>query len=86
VTISADNLSGFTDYNAQGYSPAANTQLGGSENSSEGLFSITGLNPLSPSSGYGYCPIDTTHVMRIAVSDDQTGILMLEGVTVAKTQ
>jgi hypothetical protein len=86
VTISADNLSGFTDYNAQGYSPAANTQLGGSENSSEGLFSITGLNPLSPSSGYGYYPIDATHVMGIAVSDDQTGILMLEGVTVAKTQ
>ena len=86
VTISADNLSGFTDYNAQGYSPAANTQLGGSENSSEGLFSITGLNPLSPSSGYGYYPIDATHVMGIAVSDDQTGILMLEGVTVAKTR
>jgi len=84
VTISADNLSGFTDYNAQGYSPAANTQLGGSENSSEGLFSITGLNPLSPSSGYGYYPIDATHVMGIAVSDDQTGILMLEGVTVGK--
>lgn len=86
VTISADNLSGFTDYNAQGYSPASNVQLGGSENSSEGLFTVTGLNPLSPSSGYGYYPIDATHVMGIAVSDDQTGILMLEGVTVAKTR
>lgn len=86
VTISADNLSGFTDYNAQYSSPAPNVQLGGSENSNEGLFTITGLNPLSPSSDYGYYPIDATHVIGIAVSNDQTGILMLEGVTVTKTE
>jgi hypothetical protein len=61
-------------------------QLGGSENSNEGLFTITGLNPLSPSSDYGYYPIDATHVIGIAVSNDQTGILMLEGVTVTKTE
>ena len=50
------------------------------------LLPPTTRSPLSPSSGYGYYPIDATHVLGIAVSDDQTGILMLEGVTVAKTK
>jgi hypothetical protein len=87
ITISSDNISGLTDNNSQGYSPVSNIPLTGTEDSANGLFHLTGLNAQSLSginSGYGYYPIDATHVLGITVSDDQISIMMLEGITVLK--
>jgi hypothetical protein len=86
VTISSDSISGFTDNNSQGYGPSSDVQLTGSEDSATGLFHLTGLNAQSfsgISSGYGYYPIDATHVLGATVSDDQISIVMLEGIAVS---
>jgi len=87
--ISSDNICGLTDNNFQGYSPTSGVQLTGTEDSVNGLFHLTGLNAQSfseISSGYGYYPIDATHVLGTTVSNDQISTMMLEAVTVVKPQ
>jgi hypothetical protein len=83
VTVSSDNISGSTDYNAQGVTPTTNVALTGSENSSKGLLSITGLDALSVTSAtsYAYYPIDNTRVAAIEVDGTQIGLLIFEGVS-----
>ena len=43
LTVTLGNISGFTDYNAAG-TPTSNVVLGGTEDSTNGLFHISGLN------------------------------------------
>jgi hypothetical protein len=83
INISSDNITGSTDYTAQGYNLAPGLPLTGTENSSTGLFTITGLSP-DGTVGYGYYPIDDTHVLAVSVSNLQIGLMMLEGITVTK--
>lgn len=89
VSISNDNLAGFTDYTSQdqnllSFAPTpfdtySNAGLTGTENSS-GLFQLTGLNSLSfsMSSVYGYYPIDSNRVMAIELDGNAMSLVMLE--------
>jgi hypothetical protein len=91
VTIATDNITGSTEYTSQDLnlrpSPAltpfdnyANVSLTGTEDMTNGLFHLNGLNSLSfsGSSGFGIYPIDGNRVLAIEVDDGATGILMLE--------
>jgi hypothetical protein len=91
VTIATDNTTGSTEYTSQDLnlrpSPAltpfdnyANVSLTGTEDMTNGLFHLNGLNSLSfngPSS-FGIYPVDGDRVLAIEVDDGATGILMLE--------
>lgn len=89
VTISNDNVSGFTDYTSQdqnllSFAPTpfdtySNTGVTGTESSS-GLFQLTGLNSLSfiMSSSYAYYPIDKNRVMAIELDGNALSLLMFE--------
>jgi hypothetical protein len=56
--------------------------LAGSENSSSGLLSLTGLNAQNPEgstpSAFGYYPIDNRRVIAIELDSQQMGLMMLE--------
>jgi hypothetical protein len=61
--------------------------LSGSETSSTGVLTLTGLNALDPQtpSGFGYYPIDDRRVIAIELDNQQTngmqmGLMMLEGI------
>lgn len=89
INISSDNVTGTDEYSAQYYSLAPGFQVTGTENSDKGLLTITGgLIPngstLNTTVGYGYYPIDDTHILAVSVSDSQIGLMMLEGITVSK--
>jgi hypothetical protein len=89
VSISNDNLAGFTDYTSQdpnllSFAPTpfdtySNAGVTGTESSS-GLFQVTGLNSLSFSmtSAYGYYPIDSNRVMAIELDNNAMSLLMFE--------
>ena len=82
-----DNVTGTDEYSAQGYNLAPGFQVGGTENSNNGLLTITsGLIPngstLNSTVGYGCCPIDNNHLLAVSVSNSQIGVMMLEGITV----
>ena len=83
VTVKSDALSGSTDYNAQGYTATSGVSLTGTETSSTGLLSLTGLNGTSftTANSYGYFPIDSTRVLAIEVDGETLGLLILEGVS-----
>jgi hypothetical protein len=83
VTVKSDALSGSTDYNAQGYTATSGVSLTGTETSSTGLLSLTGLNGTSftTANSYGYFPIDNTRVLAIEVDGETLGLLILEGVS-----
>ena len=83
INISSDNITGSTDYTAQGYNLAPGLQLTGTENSSTGLLTISGLSP-DGTVGYGFYPIDNNRVLAVSVSQLQIGLMMLEGITVSK--
>jgi hypothetical protein len=83
INISSDNITGSTDYSAQGYNLAPALPLTGTENSSNGLLTFSGLSP-DGSVGYGYYPIDANHVLAVSVSNLQIGVMMLEGITISK--
>jgi hypothetical protein len=74
VTVSSDNLTGFTDYNDSG-NPTPNVSLTGTETSSQGSLSIAGLNALSFSEmdNYAYFTIDGKRF--IGISLDPNGLL-----------
>jgi hypothetical protein len=91
VTVTTDNVSGTTEYTSQDSnlrpSPSltpfdnyANVNLTGTEDMTNGLFHLNGLNSLSFSgtSGFGIYPVDENRVLAIEVDDGATGILMLE--------
>jgi hypothetical protein len=90
VTVSSDAFSGYTDYSLQNAANTAsvvtpNVPLSGSENSSIGFFTLTGLNAQNPAtpSGFGYYPIDSRRVIAIELDNQQTndpqlGIMILE--------
>jgi hypothetical protein len=92
VTVASDAFSGYTDYSVQNASNSASivtpgVPLSGSETSSTGVLSLTGLNALDPqtTSGFGYYPIDDRRVIAIELDNQQTngmqmGLMMLEGV------
>jgi hypothetical protein len=92
VTVASDAFSGFTDYSVQNAANSASivtpgVTLAGSETSSSGEISLTGLNALDPQtpSGFGYYPIDDRRVIAIELDNQQTngmqmGLMMLEGV------
>jgi hypothetical protein len=90
VTISADVLSGYSDYSLQNASNSAsavtpNVTLTGTESSGNGVLHVTGLyagdqpGPPQTSNGFGYYPIDTRRVLAIEIDGQQLGLMMLEG-------
>jgi hypothetical protein len=86
VTIASDTFNGFTDYTVQGYTPNAAVPLTGTENSSTGVMTPTGLNATNfqMATGYGYYPVDSNRVIAIAVDEQQLGLLWLEATGVSR--
>jgi hypothetical protein len=92
VTVASDAFSGYTDSSVQNAANSASivtpgVPLSGSETSSTGVLTLTGLNALDPEtpSGFGYYPIDDRRVIAIELDNQQTngmqmGLMMLEGV------
>jgi hypothetical protein len=92
VTVASGAFSGYTDYSVQNAANSASivtpgVPLSGSENSSIGWLTLTGLNAGSPQtqSGFGYYPIDDRRVIAIELDNQQTndpqmGLMILEGV------
>jgi hypothetical protein len=93
VTVASDAFSGYTDYSLQNAANSASVvtpgvALSGSENSSTGLLTLTGLNAQSAQepSGFGYYPIDDRRVIAIELDGQQNGfnpqmgLMMLEGI------
>lgn len=87
VTISSGNMNGFTDYSVQNADntasiPTSAVPLSGVEDTTQGLFTISGLNvaALDMSDGFGYYPIDDHRVLAIEVDGQQLGLLMMEEV------
>jgi hypothetical protein len=83
VTVKSGAFTGSTDYNAQGYTATSAVSLTGTETSSTGLLSLTGLNGtgFTTANSYGYFPIDSTRVLAIEIDGQMLGLLQLEGVT-----
>jgi hypothetical protein len=85
VTLDSNlNWSGFTDYNVFSGTPIANVALSGTTDTSTGLFSITGLNAVSPTPStpeFGYYPVDGSRVLAIEVDNNQLGLFIIETVT-----
>ena len=92
VTVASDAFSGYTDYSLQNATNSASVvtpgvPLSGSENSSNGVLTLTGLNAESSQapSGFGYYPIDDRRVIAIELDgqqmglNPQMGLMMLEG-------
>jgi hypothetical protein len=80
MTVTLGNISGFTDYNAAGATPTSNVTLGGTEDSTDGLFHISGLNAgdLSYLTGWGYYPVDANRVILIETDKNAVSTMMLE--------
>ena len=90
VTITSDTFNGFTDYTSQDptlqqtaptpFDNYPNVPLNGTENSSTGLITLSGLTSLnfSYSAGFGYYPIDANRVLAIDLDQNSTGFLILE--------
>lgn len=85
VTLDSSlNWTGFTDYNVFSGTPETSVILSGTTNTSEGLFSITGLNAISPTPAtpeFGYFPIDNARVLAIEVDNNQLGLFLIESIS-----
>ena len=78
------NWSGFTDYHAFGQAPAATVALSGITNTTTGLFSIAGLNAVSPppvTPEFAYFQIDNSSALAIEMDNGQSGAFILETIT-----
>ena len=76
----AFNITGTVDYSSQIADPLSAVALGGSEDSSNGVLHLSGLNAQYPQAqnGFGYYPIDAQSVLAIEVDGKQLGLLLLE--------
>jgi hypothetical protein len=76
----AANITGAVDYSSQIAAPVSAVTLSGSEDSSNGVLRLSGLNALNPQTqnGFGYYPIDAQRVLAIEVDGKQLGLLLLE--------
>jgi hypothetical protein len=83
VTVASDAFNGFTDYTIQGSTPTSNVALTGTETSSTGVLSLTGLDGTSFTTArtFDYFPIDTSRVLAIEVDGNILGLLRLETVS-----
>jgi hypothetical protein len=79
MTVTLGNISGYTDYNAAG-TPTSNVALGGIEDSTDGLFHISGLNAgdFGYVTGWGYYPVDANRVILIETDKNAVSTMMLE--------
>ncbi len=80
MTVTLGNISGFSDYNALGATPTSSVTLGGTEDSTNGLFHITGLNgsDLNYLTGWGYYPVDANRVILVETDKNAVSTMMLE--------
>ena len=76
----AANITGSVDFSAQGAAPQSAVTVNGSEDSSNGVLHLSGLNALNfqAQNGFGYYPIDSQRVLAIEVDGKQLGLLLLE--------
>jgi hypothetical protein len=74
------NITGTVDYSSQIAAPLSAVTVSGSEDSSNGVLHLSGLNALNPQTqnGFGYYPIDAQRVLAIEVDGKQLGLLLLE--------
>ena len=85
LTVASNSFSGYTDQSLQNADNSASAltpgvSLSGSEDNSNGLLTLYGLNAsdAQAQSGFGYYPIDGTRVIAIEVDGQQMGLMMLE--------
>jgi hypothetical protein len=84
VTVSSDAFKGYTDYTLQGSTTLyPTTTLSGTENSSTGVLSLSGLNQpaFTTANIFNYYPIDGSRVLAIENDGLQIGLLTLESVS-----
>ena len=83
VTVTSGSFMGSVDLNNSGM-PASAIAVSGTQNTGNGTFSLTGLNPnnASLSSGWGYYPIDNSRTLAIEVDGSQLGLLFLESAAI----
>lgn len=83
ATVSSDNVTGSTDYNAEATTPASAQSLTGTETNSTQQLNLTGLDALSFTSPrlYSYIPIDSKRVFAIEIDGQQLGLLFLETIS-----
>jgi hypothetical protein len=77
------NWSGFTDFNVLTGTPATSVLLSGTTNATQGLFSINGLNAVSPipnTPEFGYYPINDSSVLAIEMDNNQLGLFIIEAI------
>jgi hypothetical protein len=82
VTLDSSlNWTGFTDHNVFGGTPTASVTLAGTTDTTTGLFSISGLNAVTPTPAtpeFGYYQIDNSRVLAIELDNNQLGLFILE--------
>jgi hypothetical protein len=85
VTLDSSlNWSGFTDYNVFTATPVASIALSGTTDTTQGLFSIGGLNAVNPTPAtpeFGYYPINDSSVLAIEVDNNQLGLFIIEAIS-----
>jgi hypothetical protein len=81
-TFTTNAFTGFVDYNPQGGSALTDVTLNATVDSSNGVITIDGLDPINNTTdGFGYYPIDGSRVLAIEVDGQQLGLLQIEGVS-----
>ncbi len=80
ITLTTSTFAGFVDYNVQGGPQSPNQAVSATLNTTNGSFSVSGLDPNFDSDGFGYYPIDASRVLAIEIDDNQLGLLQIEGV------
>lgn len=86
INISSDDMTGATDYTAQGYNPASSVPVTGTEDPNTGLWLLQGtdITSFSSTTGYAEYPIDANRVLLMSLGQNQLGLMMLEVITVGK--
>ena len=85
VTLDSNlNWTGFTDYNLYGGTPTTDLTLSGTTDTTDEIFSVTGLNAVSPppvTPEFHYYQVDNTRVLAVELDSNQLGLFILESIT-----
>ncbi|WP_260736470.1 autotransporter outer membrane beta-barrel domain-containing protein [Tunturiibacter lichenicola] len=80
ITLTTSTFAGFVDYNVQGGPQTPNQPVNATLNTTNGSFTLGGLDPNFATDGFGYYPIDASRVLGIEIDDNQLGLLQIEGI------
>jgi hypothetical protein len=83
VSVTSGKFTGYTDFTVVTAAPQAQVTLAGTQNSTNGTLTLSGLNPnnFSTSSTFGYYPLSGNRLWAIEVDNQAVSLLLMEGVT-----